>query len=57
MRSEMGAVGLYLAGAGLGDYELHSPELDVVWAKVNELGVPLFVHGYPRALETGAEDP
>jgi aminocarboxymuconate-semialdehyde decarboxylase len=53
----MGAVGLYLAGAGLGDYELHSPELDVVWAKVNELGVPLFVHGYPRALETGAEDP
>ena len=53
----MGAVGLYLAGAGLGDYELHSPELDVVWAKVDELDVPLFVHGYPRALETGAEDP
>ena len=54
---KMGAVGLYLAPSGLGDYELHSPELDVVWAKVNELGVPLFMHGYPRAIETGAVDP
>ena len=52
----MGAVGLYLAGAGLGEYELHSPELDVVWAKADELGVPLFIHGYPRALETREVD-
>ena len=52
----MGAVGLYLAPAGLGEYKLHSPELDVVWAKVNELNVPLFVHGYPRAMENGTAD-
>ena len=27
----MGAVGLYTAPAGIGDLELHGPEMDVVW--------------------------
>ncbi len=52
----MGAVGLFAGAAGLGDLELHSPEMDVVWAKVTELDVPVFLHAYPRTMPTGAYD-
>jgi aminocarboxymuconate-semialdehyde decarboxylase len=50
---KMGAVGLYAGAAGLGDLELHSPEMDVVWSKAAELDVPVFLHAYPRKQAEG----
>ena len=47
----LGAVGFMSGGAELGGRDLHDPEMDVLWAKMAELDVPMFVHGAPLACE------
>jgi aminocarboxymuconate-semialdehyde decarboxylase len=57
---EMGAVGFSSGGSNFGGLNLHSPELDVLWAKAEELDVPIFVHGYNHSVAWGdhaADDP
>jgi aminocarboxymuconate-semialdehyde decarboxylase len=49
----MGAVGFSCGGANFGGLDLHSPEMDVLWAKVAELDVPIFVHGYNQSVTWG----
>ena len=51
----MGAVGLMCGGADFGGLDLHSREMDELWAKVVELDVPVFIHGHPQA--TAWQDP
>lgn len=56
----MGAVGFSCGGGNFGGLYLHSPEMDVLWSTVAELGVPVFVHGYNDSMTWGAramEDP
>jgi aminocarboxymuconate-semialdehyde decarboxylase len=56
----MGAIGFSCGGSNFGGLNLHSRELDVFWAKVEELGVPAFVHGYNHSVSWGdhaSDDP
>ena len=51
--TQLGAQGLMVGGSNFGGLEAYSPELDVVWEKVCELDVPLFVHGYNQSVAWG----
>jgi aminocarboxymuconate-semialdehyde decarboxylase len=52
---EMGAVGFSCGGANFGGLEVHSPELNVLWEKVAELDVPVFIHGYNQSVTWGKD--
>jgi aminocarboxymuconate-semialdehyde decarboxylase len=49
----MGALGFSSGGSNFGELNLHSPELDVLWAKAAELDVPVFIHGYNHSVSWG----
>ena len=56
----MGALGFSCGGSNFGGLNLHSPEMDVFWQKVDELDVPAFIHGYNHSVSWGehaTEDP
>ena len=52
----MGAVGFMCAGGDFDGLYLHSPEMDVVWAKATELDVPVMIHGQNLAQVAGEKD-
>jgi aminocarboxymuconate-semialdehyde decarboxylase len=51
----MGAVGFMCGGANLGGYNLHDPDLDVVWEKTAELDVPVMIHGFNQSVTWGKD--
>jgi aminocarboxymuconate-semialdehyde decarboxylase len=51
--TELGAVGMSMGGANFGGLEVHDKAFDPLWAKVVELGVPIFVHGYNQSVTWG----
>lgn len=50
---ELGAVGLGMGGANFGGLEFDDVELDPLWAKLCDLDVPIFVHGYNQSVTWG----
>jgi aminocarboxymuconate-semialdehyde decarboxylase len=44
--SELGAVGMMMGGTNLGGRELYDACYEPLWAKMVELDVPAFIHGY-----------
>lgn len=51
--TELGAVGIGAGGSNFGGLEFDSPELDVVWATMCDLDLPIFVHGYNQSVTWG----
>ena len=49
----LGAKGLCVGGANFNGLEAHSKELFPVWAKLQELDVPIMVHGYNQSIYLG----
>jgi len=52
---DMGAVGFSCGGANFGGLNLHSPEMDTLWEKVESLDVPVFIHGYNQSVTWGKD--
>jgi len=53
--TELGAVGMGIGGANFGGLEVFDEAYDPLWAKVCELGVPVFVHGYNQSVTWGKQ--
>ena len=47
--TELGAVGMMMGGTNLGGHEVHHECYEPLWAKLDELGVPAFIHGYNQS--------
>jgi aminocarboxymuconate-semialdehyde decarboxylase len=47
--TDLGAVGMMMGGTNLNGHEVHQECYDPLWAKLTELGVPAFVHGYNQS--------
>ena len=52
---QLGAVGMSMGGSNFGGLEIYDEALDPVWAKVVELDVPIYVHGYNQSVTWGAK--
>ena len=50
---ELGAVGLSMGGANFGGLEFDDIQLDPLWAKLCDLDVPIFVHGFNQSVTWG----
>jgi aminocarboxymuconate-semialdehyde decarboxylase len=51
--SELGAVGAMMGGTNLAGRELHDEAFEPLWAKMVELDVPGFIHGYNQSVALG----
>lgn len=51
--TQLGAKGLCVGGANFNGLEAHSEELFPLWAKLQELDVPVMVHGYNQSIYLG----
>jgi aminocarboxymuconate-semialdehyde decarboxylase len=50
---QLGAVGMSMGGSNFGGLEIYDEELDVVWKKLCDLDVPIYVHGYNQSVTWG----
>jgi aminocarboxymuconate-semialdehyde decarboxylase len=52
---QLGAVGMSMGGSNFGGLEIYDEALDPVWAKLVELDVPIYVHGYNQSVTWGPD--
>lgn len=50
---QLGAVGMSMGGSNFGGLEIYDEALDPVWAKIVDLEVPIYVHGYNQSVTWG----
>jgi aminocarboxymuconate-semialdehyde decarboxylase len=53
--TQLGAQGLQMGGANFGGREVYDEAFDPLWAKLCDLDVPIYVHGYNQSVSWGEQ--